>query len=160
MTPRKPHPRKPHPRKPSFPAALALVTLGGLGGLPACQGVNTTQREAPTARPDVVPDRRVELDGTLSRKAAVIEVRQGRTPGGLLRVEVDVQNLTRRQRRIDYRFEFTDSDGLAARGGTPGWLQERLQSGELLTLSATSPTPTADDFTLKLLEANTLLKPR
>ena len=137
-----------------------LLSLVALASLPACQGVNTTQREVPVGRPDVVEDRRVELDGTLARKAAITEVRQGRTPGGLLRVEVDVQNLTRRQRRIDYRFEFTDGDGMAVRGGVPGWLQERLQSGELLTLSATAPTADADDFKLKMLEANTIIKPR
>ena len=41
---------------------VGLLATLSLGGLPACQGVNTTQREVPAGRPDIVADRRVELD--------------------------------------------------------------------------------------------------
>ena len=128
--------------------------------LVACQSVNTSRRAEPVGRPDVVQDVQDVRDGGLGDKAAILQVRQAQTPSGLLRIEADLQNLTRRTRRIDYRFEWFDLDGMRVRSAQPGWLNTRIGAGEVVTVSAVAPTGRAVDYELKLVEANSVVKPR
>ena len=143
------------------PTALTLAgLLLGAALLPACQSVNTSRRAEPIGRPDVVQDTQDLRDGGLGNKAAILQVRQAEMPNGLLKIEADLQNLTRRTRRIDYRFEWFDLNGMRVRSAQPGWLNTRIGAGEVVTVSAVAPTRRAVDYELKLVEANTVVKPR
>lgn len=134
-----------------------LCLIGGLGAacwmLPACQTMNSTERDESRAAPTEVVDQRVERDRTLNRKARVIGVREATTESGLLKIQVEVQNITRNPRLVNYRFEWVDRDGMLVSTSTSNWKLLSIASNESVMLAGVAPTPEVVDFRFKVLEA-------
>ena len=112
--------------------------------------VNTVERAAPIGQRQMVNDKRIITDAGLNRAVRIIAVNE--TPGEFLKVQVEVLNTTHSLKSFNYRFEWFDANGMQVNTSASTYLPRQIEGKESLFLSAMSPTPTARDFRVKLIE--------
>jgi uncharacterized protein YcfL len=138
---------KPTPLFLSFAAVVALLGAGC-----GSTRVNTVEPAQSSAQRQMVSDKRVLSDQSLNNRVRIVGLNTSTGPEGFLRVQLEVQNLTRRPARFTYRVEWFDENAmlieLPAANATP----RVIESQEILTVGAVAPTPRAKDFRIKLLE--------
>lgn len=130
--------------------APALLGLS----LAACTTVNSVERAQPVAQRQIVSDKRVLTDPSLSSSASIVGVNESTTADGLLKVQVELFNRTRSLKHFSYRFEWFDQNGMLV--NTPGSIAvpRQIEGQESLFISAVAPTPAVKDFRVKLIEDN------
>lgn len=136
-----------------------LLALGALAAAclaaPGCKtSMNSVERAQPHGKRAMVSDKRVLTDSSLSRKVSIVAVNDAPTPGGLLQVQVEVLNLTRSRHRFGYRFEWFDANGMQVAPASAGLHTATVEGGESRFLQSVAPTPSCQDFRLKLIEAD------
>ena len=91
-----------------------LLPLAGIGllVLAGCTTVNSVENADKQGQRQMVTDQRAITDASLGRKVSIVGVNQSMTPGGLLKVQVELQNRTRSLQRFNYRFEWFDANGM------------------------------------------------
>lgn len=131
-----------------------LALASGLAGLTGCTTtVNTVERAEPVGQRQMVNDKRILTDASLNRKARIVAVNEAMTPGGVLRVQVELLNLKRSLKRINYRFEWFDVNGMQVNTpATAALLPISLEGKESVFISGVAPSPACRDFRLKLIE--------
>ncbi len=103
-------------------AGLFAVTLMLAGCHNPVNSVENAQKEG---QRNMVSDQRVVTDMGLSKSVSVVGVNTAMTPGGLLKVQVELLNRTKSFHRFSYRFEWFDLNGMQIsgrrlrRGGRP-----------------------------------------
>jgi uncharacterized protein YcfL len=100
----------------------------------------------------MVSDKRVLTDASLSRHLGIVGVNEEVTAGGLMRVQVELQNRTRSFRRFNYRFEWFNENGIQVNSPQSSYLPRQVEGGESIFISGVAPAPNAKDFRLKLIE--------
>lgn len=65
-----------------------------------------------------------------------------------IRVQATVQNTSRNQSRIQYRFVWYDDNGLEVGQGTSGWVSETIEPKETRTLEGVPRSPEVSRFKL------------
>jgi uncharacterized protein YcfL len=128
-------------------ALTAALLLAGCGTT-----VNTVERAQSQAAPNYIADQRVITDRTLAAAIRVVAINQGTVSGNLLKVQATVENLKNSTKTLNYKFEWTDQNGMAVDSPNETWKQLRIQPRETTTISSVAITPRAADFTLKLKE--------
>jgi len=131
---------------PIFGALLLLAA--GCGNT-----VNTVERAQPVGEKQMVSDKRIITDAGLNDYAKVIGVNQTTVSGNILKIQVELRNTTRSAKRINYKFEWFDMDGMIVDSPTTMWKTEVIEAKETKTLTAVAPNPRAKDFRLKLQDA-------
>lgn len=123
---------------------LLSAALGG------CRtGVNVIEPARPTASADIVLDKRVILDRALADNLQVEYLNQAFT-GDLRTVQATVRNTTGRSIQFQYRWDWTDLDGMHLPSPASTWVVRALNPGESTSLTATAPTPRAADFRFQI----------
>jgi uncharacterized protein YcfL len=136
----------------------STVFVGGLLAallwLSGCRtSMNTVERAEPTAQSQLVADKRVLTDASLNRKARIRQVKEAMTPGGVLRVQVELENVTGSMQRFNYHFEWLDEAGMQVNTpATAAWIPVQVEGKESRFISAVAPTAGCKDFRLKLIE--------
>lgn len=115
--------------------------------------VNTVERAESRAEPNYVDDERVITDTSLGNKIGVLQVNEDTVSGNIPKIQVVLENKSRRAQNVSYIFEWVDEDGMALSSPTSGWRSLRLMGRESKAVSGVAPNPRAADFTLKLQEA-------
>ncbi len=126
-------------------AAAALVNTG-------CTTINTVEPAQPVAHREMVSDKRILTDASLSRSVRILGVNQATTPAGFLRIQVEVQNTTSSQKSFTYRVEWFDENAMIIPLPTYTAVPRTIEGKETLSLTATAPNPQAKDFRMKFLE--------
>ncbi|HOW67040.1 MAG TPA: YcfL family protein [Candidatus Paceibacterota bacterium] len=136
-------------------ALLALCPLA-VFLLSGCHttSVNTVERAQPVAAPQVMADRRVVTDPSLSRRVQIVAVNESEEPSGLLRIQIMVQNTTRKTQSFTYRFEWIDHRGMILDTPASASIPRVIEGGENLLITAIAPHPSAKDFRIKLVETH------
>lgn len=116
------------------------------------ESINMTERANPVGRKQVVQDRRVITDGSLAEMANVVAVNEGRTPDGLLKIQVEVVNTSRQSKNFFYRFEWLDQDGMIVNPAANGYIETQIIGGESRMLTGIAPQKDVVDFRLKMKE--------
>lgn len=114
--------------------------------------VNTVERAEPVGRRQLLLDKRVIKDKSLADELGVVAVNQVMTPGGLLKVQLEVVNQSSSYRRFNYRFEWLDANGMLLNTPASTWVTEQLEGGESKFISGAAPTPDCQDFRVKLIK--------
>lgn len=127
-------------------AALGLLFAG------CATNVNTVERAQPQATPNYIADKRVITDNTLANTFRVVAINQTTVSGNLLKIQATVENLRSSTRTLNYKFEWTDKDGMAVGSPNETWKSILLQGRETQTITTVAVNPRAVDFTLKLRE--------
>lgn len=134
---------------------LLLITCLALPAafLPGCTTVNSVENAQPVAQRQMVADKRVLTDASLSRHVNLIGVNSATGPGGFLKIQIELQNITRSAQTFTYRIEWFDENGmlltLPAANATP----RTIEGKEVMDIVAVAPTPRAKDFRIKFLES-------
>lgn len=129
----------------SFTAGLLVVS--------GCKStVNSVENAQKEGQRQMVSDSRVITDGSLNKKVSIVGVNQTMTPGGLLKVQVELLNKTRSYQAFNYRFEWFDASGMQMNNVASALIPTTIEGKESKFISAVAPTSTCKDFRLKLIE--------
>ncbi len=131
---------------------LPLVGAGLLV-LTGCTTVNSVENADKQGQRQMVTDQRAITDAGLDRKVSIVGVNQSMTPGGLLKVQVELQNRTRSLQRFNYRFEWFDADGMQVAGVASALLPDQIEGKESKFIFGVAPNPNCKDFRVKFIEA-------
>jgi uncharacterized protein YcfL len=128
-------------------AALFAVAFVAAG----CHtSVNTVENAQKLGQRSMITDQRVVTDTSLNRKVNVVGVNTAMTPGGFLKVQVELLNRTRSPQDFNYQFQWFDVNGMQINSSL-AMVADEVDGGESKFISAIAPTPAARDFRLKLI---------
>ena len=131
------------------------LSLAGIGllALSGCTTVNTVENADKQGQRQMVTDQRAITDASLGRKVSIVGVNQSLTPGGLLKVQVELQNRTRSLQRFNYRFEWFDANGMQVTTVASALLPDQIEGRESKFIFGVAPNPNCKDFRVKFIEA-------
>jgi uncharacterized protein YcfL len=132
-----------------------LLLLAGIGllALTGCTTVNSVENADKQGQRQMVTDQRAITDASLDRKVSIVGVNQSMTPGGLLKVQVELQNRTRSLQRFNYRFEWFDANGMQVTTVASALLPDQIEGKESKFIFGVAPNPNCKDFRVKFIEA-------
>ena len=133
---------------------FSLLLAGGTLVLAGCTTVNTVENAQKDGQRSMISDQRVISDASLNRKVAIVGVNSAMTPGGLLKVQVELENHTRSLQRFLYRFEWFDANGMQVNNILSASVPEQIEGKESKMIYSIAPTPGCRDFRVKFIEAN------
>jgi len=115
--------------------------------------MNSVENAQKTSQRSMIADQRVVSDTGLNRKVGVVGINTAMTPGGFLKVQVELLNRTSSLQNFNYHFEWFDQNGMQVNNSSTAILSDEINGGESKFISAIAPTETAKDFRLKLILA-------
>jgi uncharacterized protein YcfL len=123
-------------------AALLLLAVAG------CASVNTVEPANPQGVANKIPDKRIITDNSLNDIAYVVEVDGAKTPDGLPRVQVTLQNNKAAVRNVNYRFTWFDAQRIQLY--QEPYHPVSIEGGATQAIQSTATTPQAVDWKLEL----------
>jgi uncharacterized protein YcfL len=128
-------------------AGVALLAMTG------CRtSMNSVENAQKEGQRQMVSDSRVVTDASLARKVSIVGVNQSMTPGGLLKVQIELLNRKRSLQRFSYQFEWFDANGMQINNVVSATVPDQIEGGESKFISSLAPTPTCKDFRIKFIE--------
>ena len=122
-------------------------------GLCGCRtSMNTVENAQKEGQRQMISDSRVITDASLARKVSFVGVNQSMTPGGLLKVQVELLNRKGSLQRFSYHFEWFDANGMQVANVASPTIPDQIEGGESKFISSLAPTPTCKDFRVKFIE--------
>jgi len=100
----------------------------------------------------MISDQRVVTDVSLSKKVSFVGINQSMTPGGLLKVQIELLNQKHSLQRFSYRFEWFDANGMQINNVAAPTIPDQIEGGESKFISAVAPSPECKDFRVKFIE--------
>ena len=131
--------------------AAGALTLAVTGCGTTVNSVENAQKEG---QRNMVADQRVISDPGLNRHVNIVGVNTAMTPGGLLSVQVELENRSRSQHRFNYQFEWFDANGMQVSSIISAVTPSQIEGKESKFVSSVAPTPACKDFRLKLIDAD------
>ena len=83
----------------------------------------------------------------------MVGINTAMTPGGFLKVQVELLNQTSSMRNFNYHFEWFDQNGMQVSGSSTAVIPDEIDPKESKYISAVAPLQSAKDFRLKLMLA-------
>lgn len=133
---------------------IALVMAAGALALTGCSTVNSVENAQKEGQRNMVADQRVITDPGLNRKVSIVGVNTATTPGGLLKVQVELENRTSSKQAFLYHFEWFDGDGMQVNNILSATTPEQIEGKESKMIFGIAPNPNCKDFRVKFIEAN------
>jgi len=130
-------------------AALFAVALTMAG---CTNPMNSVENAQKSGQRTMISDQRVITDMGLNRSVSVVGVNTATTPGGVLKVQVELYNSTRSFHRFSYRFEWFDANGMQVGNVASPTIPDQIDGDESKFIWSVAPMPTAKDFRVKFLE--------
>jgi uncharacterized protein YcfL len=128
---------------------LSLLFIG-------CKSINPvhqTTKEDP-GDSSLLPElKRVFMDGGLEKDVQVVSINQGKASEDLLRIQVNLKNLTKKSMNLNYKIEWMDQDGLVINDSSATWLPVYVRGAEIVAIKSVASSPTVQNFWLKLQRA-------
>lgn len=115
--------------------------------------MNSVENAQKSGQRSMISDQRVITDMGLNKAVSVVGVNTAMTPGGVLKVQVELLNRTKSSHPFTYKFEWFDANGMQINNVMSATMSEKLAGGESKFISAIAPNPECKDFRLKLIEA-------
>jgi len=132
-----------------------FLTLGGalLLVVSGCSNsMNSVENAQKTGQRQMISDQRAVTDTGLGKKVSIVGVNSAMTPGGFLKVQVELLNTTRSLARFSYHFEWFDASGMQLSTGASAEIPDQIQGGEDKFISSIAPTTACKDFRVKFIE--------
>ena len=128
---------------------LSLFTIGCSSTNP----IHQTTKEYPSDSSLLPELKRVFMDGGLERDVEVVSINQGVANEDLLRIQVNLKNLTKKSMNLNYKIEWMDEDGLVINDSSATWLPVYVRGAEIVAIKSVASSPTVQNFWLKLQRA-------
>jgi len=136
--------------KTGITLALAGALMLAVSGCKT--SVNSVENAQKTGQRQMVSDQRAVTDKSLAGRVSIVGVNSAMTPGGFLKVQIEVLNTTRSLQRFSYRFEWFDANGMQLTTLAPVEVPDQIQGGESKFISSVAPTPACRDFRVKFIK--------
>ena len=133
---------------------LSVIAIAIIAGSSGCDTMNTVERARPVGQRQMVADKRVITDHTLNRIARIVGVNETTGPGGFIKIQVELVNMTTDPQSFSYKFEWFDQNGMRVDTPTSTFIPRQLEARETIVISSVAPSPNAKDFQLKLIASN------
>lgn len=130
-------------------AALGVFVLAGCSTT-----VNSVENAQKTGQRHLVADKRIITDSSLDGKVYIVGLNSDTTPGGLLKVQIELENHTSSIQRFLYRFEWFDAAGMQINNIVSAAVPEQIYGGESKFIYSVAPSPACKDFRVKFIEAD------
>jgi uncharacterized protein YcfL len=128
-------------------AGAAMIALSG------CRSsMNTIENAQKEGQPQMISDQRVITDSGLARKVSFVGINQTMTPGGFLKVQIQLLNRKRSLQRFSYQFEWFDANGMQINNIVSPTVPDQIDGGESKFISGIAPTAACKDFRVKFVE--------
>ena len=112
----------------------------------------TTKKDPGDAGP--LPElKRVYMSSSLSKNLEVISVNQATANGDLLKIQVNLKNLSAKEMNLNYKVEWMDEAGIVINDSSAVWMPLYVRGAENVAVQSVSTTPRAKNFWLKLQQA-------
>jgi uncharacterized protein YcfL len=132
-----------------------FFTLAGalLLAVSGCKtSVNSVENAQKTGQRQMISDQRAVTDTGFSKKVSIVGINSAMTPGGFLKVQIELLNTTRSAQRFSYHFEWFDANGMQLTTLTTAEIPDQIEGGEDKFISSVAPTPACRDFRVKFIE--------
>jgi uncharacterized protein YcfL len=133
---------------------LGCATLGVLTLTGCSTTVNTVENAQKSGQRYPLTDKRVITDSSLNSKVYIVGLNSATTPGGLLKVQVELENHTGSVQRFLYRFEWFDANGMQINNIVSAAVPEQIYGGENKFIYSVAPNIDCKDFRVKFIEAD------
>jgi uncharacterized protein YcfL len=100
----------------------------------------------------MISDSRVITDGSLAKKVSFVGINQSMTPGGLLKIQIELINRKSSLQRFSYQFEWFDASGMLINNIASPTVPDQIEGGESKFISSLAPNPACKDFRVKFIE--------
>jgi uncharacterized protein YcfL len=128
-------------------AGMVLLALTG------CRtSVNTIENAQKEGQRQMISDSRVITDGSLAKKVSFVGINQSMTPGGLLKIQIELINRKSSLQRFSYQFEWFDASGMLINNIASPTVPDQIEGGESKFISSLAPNPACKDFRVKFIE--------
>ena len=97
--------------------------------------------------------KRVYMSSSLSKNLEVISVNQATANGDLLKIQVNLHNLSKKELNLNYKVEWMDEAGIVINDSSAVWMPLYVRGAENVAVQSVSTTPRAKNFWLKLQQA-------
>ena len=97
--------------------------------------------------------KRVYMSSSLSRNLQVVSINQSKANEDLLRVQVNLANLTKKPLNLNYKIEWMDDAGIVINDSSAVWMPLYVRGAENVAVQSVASTPKAQNFWLKLQKA-------
>src|SRR5215831_4042698 len=114
-------------------AALFAVALTMAG---CTNPMNSVENAQKSGQRTMISDQRVITDMGLNKAVSVVGVNTAMTPGGVLKVQVELLNHTKSSHPFTYRFEWFDTNGMQIGDVMSVAVSDKLAGGESKFISA------------------------
>lgn len=132
-----------------------LLPLAGAALLAATSchnSMNTIENAQKEGQRQMISDSRVITDSSLNKKVSFVGINQTMTPGGLLKVQIELLNRKRSLQRFSYQFEWFDANGMLINNVASPTVPDQIEGGESKFITSLAPNPACRDFRVKFLE--------
>ncbi len=148
----------------ALPRLVRVLSLGAALAAAGCSTahnrVNTVEPANPAYVRHNIEDKRIIRSPKTARAVSVLNVIEGTTPDGLMRIGVEIENPRARVFRFNYRFDWFDAQGFPVSTPTSTMVSQQIEGGQVLVLTSVAPTPDARDFRLTIQESTSDYLPR
>ena len=124
-------------------ACLALVGCSS-------KTVNFSQWVDPSGTQEYQEERRILTDGKLAKRVIVESVTTDSKDNGLLKVQIQLKNLTKKMQSIEYRFDWLESNNMVFATPTSRWEIKHLYGGDSVAVTGIAPHNKTKDFVFKI----------
>jgi len=133
------------------------VSAAALVGLTGCRStsVNTVEPASQTGQKQMISDQRVLTDQTLNNIVRIVGLNTATGAEGFLKIQVQMENRTRKARSFTYQVEWYDENGMIINSPSRVAQPRTIEAREIATITTTAPTPRAKDFRIRFLEPKT-----
>jgi uncharacterized protein YcfL len=114
--------------------------------------MNTIENAQKEGQRQMISDQRVITDASLGKKVSFVGINQTMTPGGLLKVQIELLNRKHSLQRFSYHFEWFDANGMLIDTVVSTTIPDQIEGGESKFISSQAPTPACKDFRVKFIE--------
>jgi len=134
-----------------FLLTLLLVGFASLG----CNTnpVHQTTKKNPGDTSALPELKRVYMSSSLSRNLQVVSINQAKANEDLLKIQVNLENLTKQALNLNYKIEWMDEDGIVINDSSAVWMPLYVRGAENVAVQSVASTPKAKNFWLKLQKA-------
>ncbi len=133
---------------------LGCAVLSALAVTGCSTTVNSVENAQKSGQRYPVADKRVVTDSSLNSKVYIVGLNSATTPGGLLKVQVELENHTGSTQRFLYQFEWFDANGMQINNIVSAAIPEQIYGGENKFIYSVSPNTNCKDFRVKFIEAD------
>ena len=97
--------------------------------------------------------KRVYMSSSLSKNLQVVSINQTKANEDLLRIQVNLANLTKKPLNLNYKIEWMDDAGIVINDSSAVWMPLYVRGAENVVVQSVASTPKAQNFWLKLQKA-------